>query len=180
MGCVCGGQREINFDDMELSLRGIHRASLEETCSELGLKGPARAKGWKTKGAVSADLSERRSMCTMIHVFLEGLAHRERLERQTGTGKEVFHNQQRALLISAMGAHSVQKCITVVCIRTEAASSSSCRGKACNYKPGLARKQFGRPQPADTVQPWKLGCAWTPDPGQLCIISGHYFKLRNL
>lgn len=34
---VCVGQREINFDDMELSLRGIHRTSLEETCSELGL-----------------------------------------------------------------------------------------------------------------------------------------------
>lgn len=105
---MCVGLRKINFDDMGLSLGRIHGDSLDKKCSELGLQGPARVKGWDTRGESVASLSERRSMCALLHVCWEFLAHQKRLERQTGTGNEVLLNWKTALLISAMEVCSVK------------------------------------------------------------------------
>ena len=105
---MCVGLSRINFDDMRLSLGRIHGDSLDKKCSELGLQGPARVKGWDTRGESVASLSERRSMCALLHVCWEFLAHQKRLERQTGTGNEVLLNWKTALLISAMEVHSVK------------------------------------------------------------------------
>ena len=93
---------------MGLSLGRIHGDSLDKKCSELGLQGPARVKGWDTRGESVASLSERRSMCALLHVCWEFLAHQKRLERQTGTGNEVLLNWKTALLISAMEVCSVK------------------------------------------------------------------------
>lgn len=105
---MCVGLRKINCDDMGLSLGRIHGDSLDKKCSELGLQGPARVKGWDTRGESVASLSERRSMCALLHVCWEFLAHQKRLERQTGTGNEVLLNWKTALLISAMEVCSVK------------------------------------------------------------------------
>lgn len=105
---MCVGLRKINFDDMGLSLGKIHGDSLDKKCSELGLQGPARVKGWDTRGESVASLSERRSMCALLHVCWEFLAHQKRLERQIGTGNEVLLNWKTALLISAMEVCSVK------------------------------------------------------------------------
>lgn len=105
---MCVGLRKINFDDMGLSLGRIHGDSLDKKCSELGLQGPARVKGWDTRGESVASLSERRSMCALLHVCWEFLAHQKRLERQIGTGNEVLLNWKTALLISAMEVCSVK------------------------------------------------------------------------
>ena len=75
---------------------------------DLGLKGPAKVKGWDTRGESVASLSERKSMWAMMYVCWEFLAHQKRLERQTGTGNEVLLNWQTALLISAMEVHSMK------------------------------------------------------------------------
>lgn len=105
---MCVGLRKINFDDMGLSLGRIHGDSLDKKCSELGLQGPARVKGWDTRGESVASLSERRSMCALLHVCWEFLAHQKRLERQIGTGNEVLLNWKTALLISAMEVCSMK------------------------------------------------------------------------
>lgn len=105
---MCVGLRKINFDDMGLSLGRIHGDSLDKKCSELGLQGPARVKGWDTRGESVASLSERRSMCALLHVCWEFLAHQKRLERQIGTGNEVLLNGKTALLISAMEVCSMK------------------------------------------------------------------------
>lgn len=105
---MCIGPRKISFDDMGLSLGRIYGDSLDKKCSELGLQGPARVKGWDTRGESVASLSERKFMWAMMHVYWEFLAHQKRLERQTGTGNEILLNWQTALLISAMEVHSMK------------------------------------------------------------------------
>lgn len=53
MECVCVGLRKINFDDMGLqSGENPSWDSLDKKCSELGLQGPARVKGWDTREKV--------------------------------------------------------------------------------------------------------------------------------
>ena len=76
--------------------------------SDLGLKGPAKVKGWDTRGESVASLSERKSIWAMMYVCWEFLAHQKRLERQRGTGNEVLLNWQTALLISVMEVHSMK------------------------------------------------------------------------
>ena len=106
---VCVGPRKINFDDMRLSLGRIPGDSLDKKCSELGLQGPARVKGWDTRGESVASLSERRSICALLHVCWEFLAHQKRLERQTGARKQkaFYVMSNLALILRAMRASKV-------------------------------------------------------------------------